>query len=293
MIQHKRYIVVIRHGQRIDETCPESVNGNEAEYWDTGLTEKGKLDSHHTGYKLMEYLHQQGIVDQLVEQCVPSQEHSPDLHLPNIQLMSSLFYRCLQTTQFLKRGMLDYLEGSLKESDTSSQQNSRVRTVFEQLAKQLGSSRTLVEDACSEKIAKLPVSSLHNLRLLKTPIETTSEFGSLDLVINSSFAYGDKDIDLILLREFRTNMDIIDVCQQFYSKLSLKLFADNIDVMVVVAHGMYVKTLMWDLQVDMNVSMKTVPYSSCSVVELTHETIISSNEQPSMKRRPLLINMLL
>src|SRR3990167_9366334 len=63
----KKYLVLVRHGERIDETFPEMTEDRGDEYWDTGITERGKKHSQETGFSIIKLLDELRVLDNMVE----------------------------------------------------------------------------------------------------------------------------------------------------------------------------------------------------------------------------------
>jgi len=236
--KNRKYLIVVRHGERIDETDPDKVKGNEDEYYDTGLTDQGKINSRKTGYRLMKIFR---LLDSL------------DSGLKT-KFISSVFYRCLQTSECIRDGMHEYLQNKghlLKDPATR--------------AHELSARHTNLEEACSEKIKMLPVEYIDNLRIIKREKETLEEFAGINPSLGTLFDYQNKHKDLGLKVLFHKSDHVIQTCYRFYKKIIKRLKYDQEhDKYVIVAHGMYLNILSWLLQLK---DMKKVKYNSCTVIE--------------------------
>jgi broad specificity phosphatase PhoE len=279
----KKYFIVVRHGERIDETFPELTQDRGDEYWDTGITERGKVHSRETGASIMKILDELGVLDQMVKK--KEHEGKTSYSVRKIRFVSSIFYRCLQTTQEIRAGMNEYLQSELQKVQSASPELSQGRPslgspqasqetllppracTLSCLQELLKSRSTHTEEACSEKIAGVQLSAIHKLRIEKNREATLKEFADLNIVTGELFDYQDAHKHLTLWKVFNKSSDVYHACADFYRRIIRRLLdSPNHDIYILVAHGMYVQVLMWFLQVEAAGGRK-VRYNSTSVLE--------------------------
>ena len=218
-----KYLIVIRHGERLDDQHDRDPNVLSPEdYFDTTLTQLGKENSQKTGYQLMNLLNTLDIM-----------KGKPN----KIRFMSSVFYRCLQTTDCLRDGMKQYIEEHQTEFDNP-----------EAVRKAVLQRKTHVEEACSEKLKMLPVKYTNNIRIHVNAKKVLDEFPQIKPVYRSLYDYDKDHKHLSVNRVFERNQHIYEVVSHFYEDVIKRLKHDSThDVYVVIAHGMYIELFLWHL----------------------------------------------
>lgn len=301
--KRKKYLVLVRHGERIDETFPEQTEDRGDEYWDTGITNRGKQHSQQTGAAILKLLDEWGLLDQMLEQ--HTQAGKTFWVIRKIRFISSIFYRCLQTTQCIRRGMEEYLQQQLQlnaseiqklksptAADTAKGQ--RRSDVLNAILDLLKTRSTHIEEACSEKIAGVPPSVINKLRIEKDKAKCLQEFADLKIVTGEIFDYSGKHKHLAVKKMFNKGPDIYNACIDFYRRIIKRLLeAPNHDVYIVVAHGMYVKVLLWFLEIELSGAAKTVHYNSTTIVELDDVLRSGGSLEEGVQPKPVIINQVL
>ena len=235
----KKYLIVIRHGERFDETYEEG-DLPEEEYYDSSITEKGKVNSASTGYHLMKLFDEKGVL------------FSPF----KVKFISSLFYRCIQTTESIRKGMQKYLD----KNHMNTPDYTHTLDLYTQR-------KTHIEDGCSEKIRGVTMGEISKLRIYKNEKGILDSFPSIKPTLRSIFDYKNEHKDLSLNIEFSNSHHVLEACYKFYKKIIKRLHYDTThDRYVVVAHGMYIKTLLMYLNEE-GLARNTVKYNSCVILE--------------------------
>lgn len=236
-VRHK-YLVVVRHGERLDETA-EEVSADD--HYDTQLTPTGKAHSEKSGRGLARLLHEQGLLAGQPKK---------------VKFISSVFYRCLQTTACLRAGVAQYV---------AEQQFDDPKAVHHALVER----KTHMEDAYSEKIKQLPPKYTANLRVHRDLPGVLQEFAAIKPVYRSLFDYEDQHKELCVKRVFHKSQHIYETCFQAFRQLvkRLKHDADH-DVYVVVAHGMYVQLFLMFLEREIT---RKVGYNHAVVARLAFD----------------------
>ena len=238
--RHKKYLVVVRHGERLDETA---LDISKEDHYDTQLTENGKTNSKKTGYQLARIMNELGLL-----------KGTPK----KVKYLTSIFYRCLQTTASLREGVAEFVSDHEKELEDP-----------EAVKKALLKRKTHVEEACSEKIKMLPTKYTDNLRIHKDPVKVLTEFAAIKPVHRSLFDYDEEHQHYSVRRVFDKSSHIYEVCFQFYKHIIKRLqFDASHDVYIVVAHGMYVQLFLMFLELQVR---HKVQYNSVVLAEFDFE----------------------
>ena len=158
----------------------------------------------------------------------------------------------------------------------------------------LKSRSTHIEEACSEKIAGVPPSVINKLRIEKDRAKCLQEFTELKIVTGEIFDYSGKHKHLTVKKMFNKGPDIYNACIDFYRRIIKRLLeAPNHDVYIVVAHGMYVKVLLWFLEIELSAAAKTVHYNSTTIVEFDDVLRNGGSLDGGVQPNPVIINQVL
>ena len=134
-----KYLILVRHGERIDETATNQAELSDDDRRDSGLTERGKLRSMAVGRKVAALMDQYGLMN---GNCL------------KIRYMCSVIYRCMQTMSCLRDGVGEYV---LQNKDKFEN--------FQAVEKAFLKRKTHIEEACSEKKPSVTQEYVANLRI--------------------------------------------------------------------------------------------------------------------------------
>ena len=231
-----KLLAVVRHGERFDECAlDDELKYGSEEYYDTHLTDVGRLNSWSTGYKLAELIWNH-------------QRHAGGY--PRVKFVSSLFYRCLQTCQSLRDGMKQYIEEHQTEFDNP-----------EAALKMVLSEPTYVEEACSEKIYLLPEEGIENMRIIKSRENILKQFSNINPVVSGLFDYSGDHMNLSLRTRHNSKDDLQIACNTFIKHTVSSLVDDpGYDVYVVITHAMYISAALLTSRIMASSSIK---YNAC------------------------------
>lgn len=294
-----KYLILVRHGQRIDETFPDEAVDDCDEYWDTGITDRGKKISHQTGAGILKLLDEWGVLDQMLQ--ANSYSDSGEILVPRIRFISSVFYRCLQTTQYLREGMCEYIKeqqqklaSKIDELKSAQEEELKItlrrKKLLKSLLDMLYDSKTHLEEACSEKTTGNNTKSLENLRIEKDKQKILHEFTDLKITEGEIFDYSGEHQSLTLRKAFPKTSEIFDACDMFYD-LIIKHLLEAVDhnIYVIVAHGMYVNMLLFYLDIKLPPKASKVHYNSTTVIEFEATTSVDMTSTPGKPKHTVRI----
>lgn len=250
-----KYLIIVRHGERIDETtdCFGKLSADDLR--DSDLTKRGKHRSALVGKKVAALLDSYGLMG---KDCL------------KVRYMSSVIYRCIQTMACLRNGIGEYvMENKEKFED------------FERVKKCFLARKTHIEEACSEKKPSVTPEYVANLRISTHNKQILEEFKHINPVHKSLYDYQSKHAHLSLNQVFLKKKEANKYLHMFFEDVFERLLKDDShSAYVVVAHSKYIKQLNAYLQLPKLTS--DVDYNAASVLEFRidgSKTVLLHNVQ--------------
>ena len=226
------YLIVTRHGERADKKDKD----NCLSFYDTNLTLKGEKESKETGENLVDSLDSLGLLDTL----------------ETVEIITSPFFRCLQTSRNLISGIHDAL----------------VRKGHEELAKIFLDRNIHIEEAFAERVRGRPSKHYDEIFLNLNKNLLEEDFSELKFVKNTLFDY-EKDNGLVKAsRKFKYKRDIFDCCFGIFWDLTQKIVKKKAErtLTIVVSHGMFIE--LFSIFLKLEPKMKPIDYNATTLIKV-------------------------
>ena len=235
-----KYLILVRHGERVDETAGLHDIVSYDDQRDSSLTERGKLRSMATGKKLAALLDEYGLMN---GKCL------------KVKYICSVIYRCMQTMAGLRDGIGQYVHHNKEKFEN-----------YEAVNKAFLRRKTHIEEACSEKKLSVTPEYVANLRIRTHNKEILQEFSKINPVYKYLYDYENVHAHLSLNQKFEKKKQANKYLHMFFDDIFERLMKDDDhSAYVVVAHSKYIKQL--NKYLDLPPLECDVDYNAASILE--------------------------